>query len=378
MAKKLIVGHQSALLLYRAAGSGIITKPEEYHAPVGPTDCTTRISSFQESGNVQSLLDTGVLNLVARTRSGHHRIQGCNIHVLPGELPQGSFRSLGNDVLVASPALTLFMLAQVIANPHSMSQLAWCDSFVDELGELGKTVALAEIASELCGLYSICPDGKGGFERHAPLTSIDAMRSYIKNLFKRRHAHLAATAIKAASPLSASPRETQLYLAMTSPWPFGYGLPLPNANHPIVLEGQSLNSDEDCRTIRFSDYYWHKKTLRNGRVRRPTVLEYDSDEFHTASAGLTDRQLADQAERRDQIESAGHGFLRITTEHTRSFEAFDNKMHQLAKLLRIDLPERSLDETEMANRFFNLIFDSRRFKKVDVFQSPYANAALLS
>ena len=368
MAKKLIVGHQSALLLYRAAGSDIITRPEDYHAPIGPNDCTTRITSFSESGNVQSLLASGELDLIAKTRQELHCSKGCRTHYLPGELPEGSFCSLGNDVLVTSPALTVFLLAQTVADPRSRDRLGWCYELIDNLGALGEVIALAEIASELCGIYSIAPNGKGDLKRHAPLASLDAMRTYTKSLFKRRRVRLAIAALRAASPLSASPRETQLYLAMTSPWPFGYGLPLPDTNHPIVLSNQDLSSDEDCRTIRFSDYFWRGKALRNGRKRRPTVLEYDSDEFHTASAGLTDQQLADQAERRDQIEANGHGYLRIATEHTRDFATFDNKMHQLAQLLRIDLPERTVDELELAKLFFDQVFDSNRFKKVGIFR----------
>ena len=368
MAKKLIIGQQSALLIYRAAGAGIIALPEPYHAPVRPVECTTSIRSFRESGNVQSLLNSSVLDLVARSRNELHRIKGCHTHLLSGDLPDGSFWSVGGDVLVTSPALTLLMLSRTIARSSMGTLPPWCAGLVENLGALGKKVALAELASELCGIYSIAPNGRGELERHAPFISLASMRTYLMALTNRKSASLAHAALRAASPLSASPRETQLYLVMTSPWPFGYGLPLPNTNCPITLKGQSLDSDEDCRTVRFSDYFWKRKVLRNGRVRRPLVLEYDSDEFHTASAGLTDRQLADQAERRDRIESQGNGFIRITTEHTRNFSSFDDKMHQLSRLLRIDLPERSPDELEAARLFFASVFDSSRFRHVGIFQ----------
>lgn len=368
MAKKLLIGHRSALLIYRAAGSGLTETPVPYHAPVGPTDYTTRIRDFMESGNVQSLMDSGTLDLIAFSQNMRHNSDRCCMHLLPSELPKGSFCSLGNNVLVASPALTLFLLSQQIAHPSASNLPPWCDELVKGLGPLGVKVAIAEIASELCGIYSIAPNGKGTLERHAAFTTIETMRSYMRRLSHRKYASIASSALRMTSPLSASPRETQLYLAMTSPWPYGYGLPFPNANHPIVIVGQELESDEDCRTIRFSDYFWHRKKLRNGRVRQPVVLEYDSDEFHSASAGLTDRQLADQAERRDSIEAMGHGFIRITTEHTRDFDAFDRKMRQLSKLLRIDLPKRSADEHELAETFFSLVFDSKRFCRVGVYR----------
>ena len=368
MAKKLIVGHQSSLLLYRAAGSGIITAPEPYDAPVKPVDCSARIGDFLESGNVQSLLATGAIDLLTMNDDSKHQAKSCRSHVLTGDLPHGSFRSLGNDILVASPALTVFLLAQTMSSRHGCDGLPWCKELIDNLGTLGKRIALAEIASELCGIYSVKPNGKGDFRRHAAFTSIEEMRRYAASLRRRRDVRLARAALRSASPLSASPRETQLYLVLTAPWPFGYGLPLPDTNRLIVLEDQDLNSDEDCRTIRFSDYFWNKKILRNGRVRRAVVLEYDSNEFHTASAGLTDRQLADQAERRDQIEANGNGYLRIATAHTRNFAAFDNKMHQLAQLLRIDLPERTSDERDAAQNFFRLMFDTKRFKQVGIFR----------
>lgn len=368
MTKKLIITHKSALLLYRAAGSGIITAPEPYDAPVQPIDCSARISDFLESSNVQSLLDAGVVDLLAMDDDAKHQARGCRSHVLAGRLPNGSFRSLGNDVLMASPALTLFLLAQTMGSPNAGDELAWCKELIDTFGSFGKMTALSEIASELCGLYSIKPQGEGGFMRHAAFTSLATVRNYIGMLHRRRHIRLARAALPRCSPLSASPRETQLYLAITSPQPYGYALPLPDANHPIVLENQDLGSDEDCRSIRFSDYFWGEKRLRNGRVRKPVVLEYDSDEFHTASAGLTDRQLADQAERRDDIEANGYGYLRIASEHTRDFNAFDNKMHQLATLLRIDLPNRTSDESDAAKCFFETLFDTRRFRRVGVFR----------
>ena len=360
MGGKLIIGHQSALTVYRLAGQGITAEPEAYDAYLGAHECITRVGDFLESGLVDRLLRHGGIDLVARAKSGRHKAKESTIHLLSGELPHGSFRKVSGDILVTSPAITLYMLGREALACAPLDRPDWCAGLTDEFGELGLTVALAEIASELCGIYSLPPFGGKGLIRHRSFATLTAMKAQIGSLKHKRHANLAFKALQAASNLSASPRETQLYLMMTAPWPIGYGMPKPATNQPVLLGDQSLESGEDCATIRFSDYFWNEKKLRNGRVRRPCVLEYDSNEFHTASAGITDRQLADQAERRDDIEASGNGFLRITTEHTRSFEQFNRKMNQLANLLRIDLPERSANELELAERFFSLIFDSKR------------------
>ena len=368
MGKKLIVGFQSALLLYRAAGAGIIAPPEAYDIPVKPTDCTTRIEDFLESGNVQSLIDSGCIDIIARSHSALHKTERCNIHVLRGDVAAGSFCSVGNDVLVASPALTLLQLCQFLFRTARRGMPPFCKDLIDEFGELGRIVATAELVSELCGIYSMALKGYEGVQRHAAFTTIDTMRRYLGGMKRRRYVGFARAAVNAASPLSASPRETQLYLMMTTPWPIGYGIPKPQTNKLITIDQQSLDSNDDCKVVRFSDYAWDGAVLRSGRIRKPTTLEYDSDEFHTASAGLTDRQLADQAERRDEIEAQGNHYLRITTDHTRDFAKFDLKMRQLAKMLRIELPERSRDELIDAKRFFELLFDSSRFKDIGSFR----------
>lgn len=373
MGKKLLVSHQSALLVYRAAGSGLITPPSNYAASLRPSDCSTQTHLFKDSGNIQSLSDAGTLHLTALDHRGLHKVKGCCIHVLTGSLPDGSFRSLGNDILVSSPALTLLQFCQDIASSsRRRSASPWCYDLIEEFGSFGLLAAAAEVASELCGSYSIAPDGKGSLSSHDPFTNVKTLQLFLGSVRRRRQARLARSAVNAASPLSASPRETQLYLEMTLPWPIGYGLPKASTNHPIAIKDPLNNDAQDHSAIRFSDYFWDKKTLRNGRVRRPVTLEYDSDEFHTASAEVTDARLADQAERRDQIEAAENHYLRITTAHTKDFDAFDYKMRQLASLLRIDLPNRSSGELKLAHRFFEMIFNSSRLSKVGFFhQQPY-------
>ncbi|MBQ9057641.1 MAG: hypothetical protein IJ125_00475 [Atopobiaceae bacterium] len=242
--------------------------------------------------------------------------------------------------------------------------MPWATSLFEDFGDFGMLVALAELCGELCGYYSLAPDGKGSLGRHRPFATKQEIQRYLSEVVRAKGLKLSRRALAMAPSLSASPRETAVFLVMTAPWPIGYGFEAPSMNEPILLKGQSNESDEDCSTIRFSDYIWTSKTLRNGRRRRCVTLEYDSDEFHTASAGLTDRQLNDQAERRDAIEAAGNGYLRLTTDHTRDFEKFEHKMRQLARLLRVDLPQRSSDEKRIAMDFQRALFDSTRFRSV--------------
>lgn len=362
MGKKLLLSHTSALTVYRAAGSGLLTTPEELRRVPSPIECTTDIRGFEESANLSALLASGPLDLLARHQDGRHASSGCIIHELGGGLPDGSFRLMGNGICVASPELMFFQLCQCFASGSAPYAATWHKTLVDEYGSLGTKLACAELCSELCGYYSIRPDKTGSFERHVPFVTKEQMLVFLGRLGRRHHKLTAIGAARAAAPTSASPRETSVYLVMTTPWPLGYGFPEPETNKLIFLDGQDPCDEEDCKTARFSDYMWGMKRLRNGRVRRPTTLEYDSDECHTASAGLTDRQLFDQAERRDAIESQGYGYLRLATVHTKNFKAFDAKMRQLARLLRIDLPERSSDEERDACRFQELMFDTLHHK----------------
>ena len=371
MNNSLIISHQSALLVHRAVGARMLEPLScQEGIPVGQHTC--RVTDFLDSGNISGLLECRPLHLLALSQNSAHSIKGCTIHKATGRLPTGSFRSLGSHVLVSSPALVLLQMCQSSLTSFD-SAMPWASNLFEGFGEFGMLVALAELCGELCGYYSLAPDGTGSIGRHRPFTTKHEIQRYLSEMIRAKGLKLSRRALAAAPPLSASPRETAIFLVMTAPWPLGYGFEAPSTNEPILLKGQSSESDEDCATIRFSDYMWASKTLRNGRRRRCVTLEYDSDEFHTASAGLTDQHLKDQAERRDAIETAGNGYLRLTTDHTRDFEMFEHKMRQLARLLRVDLPQRSDDEKRLAMNFQQVLFDSTRFKSVGNLVLPSAS-----
>ena len=191
MGGKLIIGHQSALTVYRLAGQGITAEPEAYDAYLGAHECITRVGDFLESGLVDSLLHHGGINLVARAKSGRHKAKESTIHLLSGELPHGSFRKVSGDILVTSPAITLYMLGREALACAPLDRPDWCAGLTDEFGELGLTVAMAEIASELCGIYSLPPFGGKGLIRHRSFATLTAMKAQIGNLKHKRHANLA-------------------------------------------------------------------------------------------------------------------------------------------------------------------------------------------
>jgi len=369
MGKKLLIGHQSALLVYRAAGAGLLAKPERYTGAVYRTDYSTKVSAYLESSNLQSIIRSCELDILVLDEARRHKSPLCRMHSMRGEVPEGSFWTMGMDILVASPELTFLQMCQDLHNKSSYNRMKWCHELIDEFGEFGRLAACAEICSELCGIYSISPSEGAELKRHAAFTSHDSICRYLEQSQHRNYLRLARKAAHMASPLSASPRETAVFLVMTSPWPIGYGFELPATNELVLPDGQDLSDDKTLESVRFSDYSWPRKKLRNGRVRKPVTLEYDSDEHHTMGAGLTDKQVQEQNERRDSIEAAGNGFLRLTTQHTKSFDDFDEKMRQLARLLRVDLPDRSSEEQERAERFQEIIFDTQRFKLMEQFKS---------
>lgn len=369
MAKKLLIGHQSALLVYRAAGSGLMERPPSAAGEITSFDCTTRLRDFFDSSNVRALAESRQVDLLAMSDNMKHRSSSIRIHRSKGVFPAGSFNQLGRDVLVASPELTFLQSCQDLHNQTSRQEMGWCKDLIDVFGDLGMYVAAAEICSELCGLYSIVPDGSSDMSRHRCFTDMTKMQLMLSRLSHRPHVRFARRAASMGSPCSASPRETSVYLVMTSPWPIGYGFEYPSANQLITIGDSPIATDDDCAQIRFSDYRWSGRVLKNGRRRRSVTLEYDSDKYHTMMAGLTDQQLWEQAERRDLIESSGNQYLRLTTKHTKDFDLFDEKMRQLAALLRIDLPDRTADEEDLARQFQQLLFDTERFKHVGTFST---------
>ena len=365
MAKNLIIGYQSALLVYRAAAAGILEVPDPLHGTIRPAECSTRISDFSGSTNLEKLMSAGPLDLLAFRSGQRHDTRSCRMHLTKSPMVDGAFWSLGSNILVASPDLTYLQVCQEICD-STHGRVAWAQPLIDVLGDLGKLIACAEVCAELCGYYCIYPDNESSLKPHIPYTSREHMLVTLRQLKGRHPLQTALRACKAAPSLSASPRETDVFLLMTLPRPDGYGIGRPTSNEPITVMGTKPTTLDDMEETRFSDFLWKQKTLRNGRRRKTTTLEYDSDEHHTASAGLTDRQLWEQGERRDRIESSGRNFLRLTTEHTKEFRLFDKKMYQLAEMLRIDLPERGTDELAAVTAVFEAIFDTHRWRNVNI------------
>ena len=199
MAKKLLVGHQSALLVYRAAGSGLMERPPSTTGEISAFDCTTRLREFFDSDNVRALVKSRQVDLLAMSDNMKHRSSLSRIHRSKGTFPDGSFRLLGRDALVASPELTFLQSCQDLHNHASRQEMEWCKDLVDDFDELGMLVAAAEICSELCGLYSIVPDGSSDMNRHRRFTDMTKMQLMLSKLDHRPYIRFAKRAASMAS-----------------------------------------------------------------------------------------------------------------------------------------------------------------------------------
>lgn len=272
---------------------------------------------------VVSILGSGYpIDVCVGTPQSSHFTTRIVPHVLQGKLPVGSFITVDGESSIASPELCA---------------LQACQS--------GDLITRLELLMELCGTYSLPTNGLGSavFGIEAATTS-KSINRYLRHCKGRRgHAQI-TQALPFVLDNSDSPRETEVALVITLPPRYGgYGFTKPKLNHVIAVS--SIGGQFTTAPYYVVDELWEELKV---------IVEYDSDTYHLWKEGghgiaLNEEKVRKDRQRHEALEAMGYTVITITSDHTRDYEAFDRKMHQLAKALGGRLRKPSM-ETEQARR----------------------------
>lgn len=153
--------------------------------------------------------------------------------------------------------------------------------------------ALIALGCELCGTYSLFNDSPDGI-KHAQITDVDSLGKYLDSASRVRGIKQAHRALRYVKDMSASPRETDLYMMFCLPSSLGgFGLKGAALNTPITVEGTARRlTGMDHIT---PDLFWEKG---------PLAVEYESTEQHGSYISLAElrkmnqEKLASDSERR--------------------------------------------------------------------------------
>lgn len=169
------------------------------------------------------------LHLLVSSDSNSHSYDLVQRHVSGFAYPRRAFARIGEDVYVASPELLPFQMARV-----------------------GEPLELALLMCELCGTYSVCPDGDGMLQRTGPLTTRESLRDFLRLM----GTGYGTRRVRAALPLvcadSGSPYESRLGMRFRGRREVGgFELEFVSMNEEIGLE--AIGRELDRKQIRKPD-----------------------------------------------------------------------------------------------------------------------------
>ena len=180
-------------------------------------------------------------------------IRSASCHVRSDALPGGSFVRVSDGLLLCSPELCFLQMASRV-------------SFLK----------LVKLGHELCALYTLQPDGRAGYERVLPPTTVRALEAYLRRCEGMAGCSVASKALRYIAVASGSPMETALAIVLCLPLRLGgYGLPLPRMNYRIEARRGSRGTSD--KRYYLCDLFWPEANV---------AIEYDSDLEHTGSARI--------------------------------------------------------------------------------------------
>ncbi|MDO4538461.1 MAG: hypothetical protein Q4B54_09905 [Coriobacteriales bacterium] len=238
------------------------------------------------------------------------RVKNVNSRVCSQALPDGSFKRLGENVLVPSPELTFLLLARHLSLPE-----------------------LVAIGMELCGHYRLCGaptndllNSRATVYGCEQLTTPTRLRNYVESLEGFYGSARALEACKHIEANSCSPMETVLYLLLCLPRTMGgYGLRRPSLNVKQTVSTKA-GRVTFSKTLK-PDLFWEDYRLD---------LEYDSDEYHSSAEALSKGARRTLALRVMHVD-----VISMTYDIMKDEEAFDVVAHVIARRLGNRLPPRS-------------------------------------
>ena len=232
-------------------------------------------------------------------------------HVLSGDIPEGSFYRVNDQLYIASPEFVFLQLASAVAFPQ-----------------------LIAYGCEICGKYAFDPqDEDGTRQRKLPLVTPEQLRVYLEAASGVRGLVTARRALGYVAAGSESPMETASYLFLSLPYRMGgYGLRELSLNQevPLTQSAQIVAKRENCRP-----------DIRAGERR--IDIEYAGRNRHTGNDALEW-----DSRRSNALSSMGFEIVHLTKGQVDDWRTFEqialniaSKMDKrIEKKYRGPLPER--------------------------------------
>lgn len=240
---------------------------------------------------------SGPLHVMVAGKSLVNPVRDSVCHLCSTGLPSGSFVRVSGGLLLCSPELCFLQMAALI--PFH---------------------ALVKLGFELCGLYTLQPDGRAEYQRVLPPTTVSALSAYLERRPRASGVATARKALRYVAVASGSPMETAMAVILCLPLRLGgYGLPLPRMNYRIDAPRSKGHGWE--KSYYLCDLYWPDAHIG---------VEYDSDLEHTGPI-----RIAEDARRRNDLASRGITTITATREQVMDGEGFDRIARQLAKRLNV-------------------------------------------
>ena len=300
---KLVLSHETALSYHRA-------HRERGRERITPSrirtldDCACSLRQI-ETFALPFLVDNeSTLHVLVPSVAKEQKSKTHTCHVLTGSIPNGSFCKIGNGVYIASPDLLFIEMATRL-------------TFVD----------LVLLGLELCGTYTLQPNGTPGCQGCPAATTKRTLSSFAEHAKGMRGSALAQKALRWVVNGSNSPMESALMLYLCLPVRLGgYAFPPPDLN-PTTKLGKKATRLYDYETMR-CDLHWTKQH---------TVIEYASTQEH-----LTPKAAAKDALRANTLGYKDINLITVTPRMITDHVQFDNVAKQLAKALGVRIDSRKL------------------------------------
>ncbi len=233
-------------------------------------------------------------------------------HVMPRDLPNGSFVQMDDIIQITSPELT-FLLG---ANDLSVAEL---------------TV----LACDLCGIYYFDPYAEIGQSSREQITTVEEISSYLDKVKKFNGLHKARTAIQFALDRSNSPMESKLAAIEVIRYLYGgFSIEKPELNYLVKLspEGKNILRRDYC----CCDMVWPEKRI---------VVEYDSDLAH-----LSPNQVHYDKRRVTALQLSGYKVIIITKDYFRNENTVEELFLIIHKTLGSAVNKRAFDKNRDSRR----------------------------
>lgn len=213
-----------------------------------------------------------------------------------------------------------------------------------------RLISLIEALMELSGSYTLCEYAPRGFKSHAPITTVERLSASLATIEGRHGVKTIKRALKVAASGSASPRETELYLALSLPRSQGgYALPRPEMAKRIDVPEELIGSLNSRYVL--ADLCWPKQKV---------IVEYDGRTDHTS-----EEDVIHDKSRRSLLASMGYSVLVFTSEDMRNSVDFGHRVKQLRRALGIRIrSNRTSDGFEQQSnaarlKLINYLFNPR-------------------